>query len=287
MVCFCSLGICSAKLGKDWMINSSELAEKTRKDPSASNVVELGGKLVGVDHYNSGSSEEQQAVGKIVSTLLSIPGHAQYFADEIEREQKEVATLPTNTGPRVSYDRRRAWHFETLRHLPSPETIKVLGHFLDDDKDTPVPLVSPDSDWGENPRANSWCAAAVIMEIGLRSAPVMNSRAGWDEKDATLAKTRAWWEEIKSGKRTFSFLGQKVEYRFKQDGTWETIALVNPPDDSPKPPAQPVSKIRANQDAAVPAHAVETLSRQIWLWIGAGVMVILGVVFWFRRAASA
>ena len=40
-----------------------------------------------------------------------------------------------------------------------------------------------------------------------------------------IADTRAWWEEIKSGKRAFSYKGQKVEYRFKPDGTWETIAL--------------------------------------------------------------
>ncbi len=40
----------------------------------------------------------------------------------------------------------------------------------------------------------------------------------------------------KIDRRSFSFKGQKVEYRFKPDGTWETFAMTNPPDDGPKPP---------------------------------------------------
>ena len=177
------------------------------------------------------------------SMLLSIPGHAQYFADEIEREQKEVAHLPTSTGARVSYDAHRSDYFSTLAYLPSPETIKVVGYLLSDEKDTPVPEVSPDSDWGRNPRANCWGAAGVIANIGLRDAPV-DGGPRWDEDENALVKSRAWWEQIKSGQRPFSFVGEKVEYRFKPDGSWETIAMIRPPEKAMRPGGPSVEKDR-------------------------------------------
>ena len=96
-----------------------------------------------------------------------------------------------NTGPRVSYDFNRKVYFQTLRHLPSPETISVLGGFLSDDTDTPTVRISPDSDWGENPRANSYHSSWTIMNIGLRDPPVAEEdrNVGVDER---LARTRAW-----------------------------------------------------------------------------------------------
>jgi hypothetical protein len=112
--------------------------------------------LRNMGHRNSmdgRNSEVQIIYQKIQGELLSISGHARYFAEEIKREQKDVTGFPTNTGPRVSYDFNRTKYFETLVHLPSPETIAVLGEFLSDDIDTPRYRISPVSDWGENPRA--------------------------------------------------------------------------------------------------------------------------------------
>ena len=84
----------------------------------------------------------------------------------------------------------------------------------------------------------------AIREIGLRNPPEpLDGLALYP--DDLLAATRAWWEEVKSGKLTFSFKGQAVEYRFRPDGTWETIPIANPPDDGPKPaPAAPDSERR-------------------------------------------
>jgi len=157
---------------------------------------------------------------KIQQTVLALPGHAQYFADKIEVEQKSVERFPTITGPRCTYDSNRNLYFEVLSHLPSPETIRVLGHFLCDDKDTPVPLMSPGSDWGgENPRANSFFAADTIMRMNLKSPPI--SAGGGP--DARLERVRVWWEEIQAGKRVLSFDGQDTGYRFTPDGSWQIV----------------------------------------------------------------
>lgn len=159
---------------------------------------------------------------KIQQRLLALPGHAQHFADKIEAEQKSVEHCPTITGPRCTYDFNRSLYFDVLSHLPSPETIQVLGHFLYDDKDTPVPLMSPDSDWGENPRANSFFAAAAIMRMNLKNPPT-SADGG---PDARLERVRVWWEEIQAGNRDLAFAGQDTGYRFTPDGSWKIVGDV-------------------------------------------------------------
>jgi hypothetical protein len=235
-------------------------------------------------NYDGHSVEVDRIYEDIQSVMLSIPGHARYFAAEIKREQKEVAKYPANTGPRVSYDRTRGWYLETLSHLPSAETISVLGEFLSDDIDTPLRLMDPGSDWGENPSANSCGASFVITAIGLRDPPA--SKDSYDaDPDAHLAKSRAWWEEVKTGERTFSFKGQAVEYRFRPDGTWKTIPIGNPPDDGPKPAlAAPASGKRDESPATV--DSVKPADRSLLWWItGVLLAVALALFIKFRRTA--
>jgi hypothetical protein len=59
--------------------------------------------------------------------------------------------------------------------------------------------------------------------------------AGEDAEVVMVHPWQKWYEEVKSGKRTFSFKGQVMEYRFRQDGTWETFPISHPPVDAPKP----------------------------------------------------
>lgn len=247
-------------------------------------VLQLGRSIWKLSRYNIFQVKERFHVfDKVRESLISIPGHARYFADEIKREQKEVARYPTNTGPRGSYDSHRSSYFETLSLLPSPETISVLGDFLSDDIDTPVPLRSPDSDWGDNPRANSYAASYTIMNIGLRNPPTAKGTYDADP-DAHLAKTRAWWEKVKSGELTFSFLGQKVEYRFKLDGTWETIALANPPNDAPEATkAKDSNEERSAKRPSQPPERQDHPRTSSWIWILGGLLLAGTIGYWAWR----
>jgi len=230
--------------------------EELKENSTREKVLKLGDAISANYRYQiHKSGEDILLVQKIRDEFCRIPGHARYIAEEIKREQEEVKEYGTNSGPRVGYDRQRAWHFEALRNLPSPETILVLGEFLSDDVDTPQPLVSEGSDWGENARANSFFSSMTISEIGLRDSPA--NRDSFDiQPEKHLASTREWWDEVKSGKRAFSFKGQKVEYRFKPDGTWETLAIANPSDDGPgrpqagptRPPLRPAAEKREGHE---------------------------------------
>jgi hypothetical protein len=219
---------------------------------------------------------------KIQDELLSIPGHARYFFNELKREQIEVEQFPTNTGPRVSYDFHRGLYFLTMRHLPSPETIAVLGEFLSDDKDAPGPLDQTKSYDYDIPPANSEYSATTISHIGLREPPA--SKDSYDADPEThLAKTRAWWEEVKAGKRTFSFKGQAVEYRFKPDGTWDTIPISNPPDDRTQPSHETPSTRPVKRPGAVLVDAPEPPAGHAWWWYGVGGIALLVLGAWFMR----
>lgn len=248
-----------------------EAAGELAKNPSKEHIMKLAEGLRKTAMRNVYSIDGTEAVHQLVrNALVSVPGHAQVIADEVERFREEVQHLPRKN--QVGYDREREWLLEqTLKHLPSPETIKVLGHYLDDERDLPPgPLSLPE---------NSSLACLALSEIGLRDAPV-KSRPGYASWKEAAAKQKAWYAQVKAGAIPFSFVGQKVEYRFKPDGTWETIAMINPPDDGPKPlQAAPVKAVR-EQKKQRPSEAGAMIGRPVygpWLWVlAAGFLLIAG-----------
>lgn len=227
------------------------------------------------------SPEVDKIYEKLQFEFLSIPGHARYYRDEIERERKTVEHLERNQGKRSSYNRNRKSHFETLAHLPSPETIGVLGDFLADERDKSQLGVE---NLDHIPGNSAWSVMA-LSAIGLRQPPVDGFHY-FEEGD--VERWRGWWEEIKSGKRNFSFKGQAMEYRFKPDGTWETIAMVNPPDDSPTsgsaeapgPIKRPLPPTSPTPDQP-PPPASPMLSQ--WWIIGGGILALVAAAFLFKR----
>jgi hypothetical protein len=117
---------------------------------------------------------------------------------------------------------------------------------------------------------------------------VKEAVASYRKKLELLTEYRSWWEEVKSGKRTFSFKGQAVEYRFRPDGTWETIPIANPPDDGPKPvPAAPDSEIQTPPSETVDSVKPEDHYLLWWITGIAGVLlaVALALFIKFRRTA--
>ncbi len=257
-------------LWKENLVSAQKLTDKEKIEKLA-----LGLRNMGYRRKLEGHSSSVDLIyNDLQRELLSIPMHAQYFADKIIAEQKAVASYPTNVGPRGNYDFNRTLIFEILSCLPSPETVRVLGEFLADDIDTPVPLRSPDSDWGDNSRANSYGSAYTLMRSGLRNPPVAEDRRN-DNPDEILADTRAWWEEVKSGKRSFSFVGQKSEYRFKPDGTWETIPISLPPGE-----VVPKAPISVTPESVLVSPKSQDRS---WLWITSLSVLLVAVVGWLVR----
>jgi hypothetical protein len=112
--------------------------------------------------------------------------------------------------------------------------------------------------------------------------------ASYRKKLEALASYRAWWEEVKSGQRTFSFKGQVVEYRFRPDGTWDTIPIANPPVDGPdeNPPAATDSGKRDAPPTTV--GFVKSDDHTLWWWVAGavGMLVALAIAL-FRKSRRA
>ncbi|MEK7951944.1 hypothetical protein [Luteolibacter soli] len=212
-----------------------QLAEAGDLDaqPVAQKIETLGTVLRGIGwpaDYRYAGAEAATFQKEVQAALLAIPGHAKHFADKIEREREEAQAIPRTA--QIKYDSVRSFCLMGIfPHLPSPEAVQVLGHYLDDERDIPRHEVdkSRERDYITEPE-NAWLAVGALSTIGLRDSPYpplrfVDSAKGIPEQAVALPKFRAWYAEIKEGRRAFSFLGQKVEYRFMPDGSWETAPL--------------------------------------------------------------
>lgn len=203
---------------------------------------------------------------KLQQELLSTPGHARYFADEVER----LIADPKNAGSSV---RERSWYLrQTLVHLPSPETIQVLGSYLYDERFSLDPTVVNSGATGPTYAL----VAVALRHIGLRETEdyIRTQGTRWTTEE-DIESIRRWWEEVKTGERTFSFKGQDVEYRFLPDGTWETIPIANPPDDGPGASEAKPAPANARESPAQLAVPADNESGVPWRWIWLGMAGLL------------
>jgi hypothetical protein len=113
----------------------------------------------------------------------------------------------------------------------------------------------------------------ALGKIGLRNAPPTRHNI-FKDRDV-LDACREWWREIEAGRKTFSFAGQKVEYRFKPDGTWDTIAIANPPDDGPEAAADSEEDRPLRRPAPAQADSREASRGISWWWYGIGGAALL------------
>ena len=232
--------------------------------------------------------ERIEVYDHVQNTLLSIPGHAEYFGRRI-REANEPLKGP-EYGKLVHEARNeRMYGFQTLSNLPSPETVKVLGEMLSDTwrKEFNPPPGSEDV----VPPPNSLALDAIdkcLQSLPLRDPPSVPRLMAWDDpEDVLVHPWQSWWKEIKSGKRTFSFKGQAVEYRFKPDETWETLAMANPPDDGPRAgamvaPPEPTPR-PVKPTLPRPTPQAPPPSRGYWWLIGCFVSALGAVAFLLKR----
>lgn len=253
-------------------------------DSESEKILYLGGVLRKLAMQNIYQVPERFEVYDLVqSTLLRIPGHAQYFADELAEARKKIEKPWLDYHYQMVHQQVR----DTLIHLPSPETIRVLGTMLESmedlhTRDEIVAIwkeVSKQGGYRPVMPSPSGFAFGVLQKIGLRNYPVSAS----ESMEAALD----WWRQVKSGDLTFSFKGQALEYRFKPDGTWETIPIANPPDDGPK--LVPVGK-DSDKQASPPAtvDSVVPEDHSVWWWVVGVGGILVAVVFAclrkFRRA---
>jgi hypothetical protein len=185
---------------------NNELAEREERhfktiakystDPSSEAIEKLGEIVARLS--SDPKMRESQALRLARERLLEIPGFAGHFKQKIQTisawENGESA-VPTHES--------RGWFFQTLTQLPHPETIRVLGELLQDDRD---PSKGAASDCPYVP--NSVNASYALRNIGLRKPPAARLDGdAWEE----VATWQVWFEQVQNGK-PFSFEGDPRTY---------------------------------------------------------------------------
>lgn len=174
--------------------------------------------------------EQREVYFRAREIALAIPGHARYYEEQIEKKRAEVlanskkdwrelnaiqdagGTYETEAGY-INYSETA---FRILGHLPSAETVAVLGRYLNDpegrDGKTLLGFPTDRDDCEVTPNAAQ--AAAAIRKLGIEHPPFRDEKtlesygAATEEIDAW----RDWWNEVKAGKRSYRFAGDPTEY---------------------------------------------------------------------------
>jgi hypothetical protein len=222
--------------------------------------------------------ERIEVYDNVQTKLISIPGHAEYFGKRIHEAYEPLKGQ--NPGGSISRAQNEMMYgFATLKNLPSPETVKVLGGMLSETwRMEPVP--SEPGDPGYTPPSLALSAIiGALGELPLRMPPKVPIVMAWESSEVVKVHPwQNWYEEVKSGRRTFSFKGQSVEYRFRQDGTWETLPIANRPDDAPKP-----AVVVANPENPTPPSQKSKPSPPQgprWAWLIGAAAAVLSALVW-------
>lgn len=208
--------------------------------------------------------------------LLAIPGHAEYFERRLRGPYEEFKGPPTelytNAGGRYLDELR--YGFKTLAHLPSPETVRVVGELLSEEWEAPI-----GKRYGNHVISSlATHGALTLNKLPLVDPPSSSTNTTLTGKEQ-IPDWQLWYAERKSGLKTFAFKGEPKEYRFKPDGTWETIPISLPPEEVvTKAPITVTPK-------AVVIPPVQAQDRT-WLWITSLSVLLLAMVGWFVQKKS-
>ena len=167
------------------------------------------GRALRVGEKQKMNDQEIEVYRRIQKILIDTHGHAEYYENRIKTAQRrQKSAMGTYAyGPATNdYQNEKMYGFETLGHLPSPETVRVLGDFLFDDWVSQPDLKPPDL---ESPASSGALRALATLPLENKPIPVRPDRL-LPERD--IHPWRLWYQQVKAGTRPFRFEGDPQEY---------------------------------------------------------------------------
>lgn len=231
---------------ENWFSRRSLDLENAKKIENIDDRIGAIGAFLGIASH--GEMDEQQKIifNNAQFSILGIPGHANYYDKKI-RQNMDDEVARNGKGD----DRERAWSFETLEQLPSPETVKVLGELLYDERD-PYGKPTNSGDTGPPP-LNFKYASMTLTRMGIRKPPVKNTnplRSGYE--DYEIEAWKVWYEQVKAGIRTFSFEGDDTLYNLSGPTTVARDGPVQSRPDHKTSAADPENGADSNNEHRTP-----------------------------------
>jgi hypothetical protein len=192
-----------------------ETMGQTLANPTKENVLKLGADLESLSrNLEKSDTIRYQLYKELQEVLISIPGHAETYRDKVLHAQENLEQVWADSTERgVAFSlvaRERMNGFRTLTQMPSVETINVLGEFL---FNTWVPPENASQRIEERLQPLSERAATTLMKLPIANKPAgLTSAIASDTLEINLAVWQRWYEQVKSGTLTFSFVGNPTEY---------------------------------------------------------------------------
>jgi hypothetical protein len=226
------------------------------------------------------------------SALLSITGHAEYYRDRILKAESDMeAEWNKDRFFSIKYahfSNERTLVFGTLKHLPSPETVRVLGELLSYEW---VPPNNATADDEHRQPPLSHFALRTMCSLPLIGKPTTLGGQYIDPADVEkdLPAWRNWYEQIKSGNRTFRFEGDPTEYDLNGPAPkvkLERIAMHQRMESDRE--ARREGRAGSGKDAdSAAADAPVSRKPATYAIIAAVLALLVSIVWHFRRAKSA
>ncbi len=212
-----------------WESNMLSSIERHRQMDANIAIPKLGYWLMQMSLSNNSEKGERPVYHAAQSVLLAIPGHADYFVNEV-KQAKARALSPEELSGRdgkiswSNYNRVRSEAFDTLEHLPSVEAVRALGDFLGDEEDPNALRPGDEATDTLGPGSNSGLATMALRSL-IQDDPV-KSKNGWLELGEKKA-WQQWYEQIKAGNRTFRFEGDPTEYDLNGPASGQKLAHIS------------------------------------------------------------
>ena len=270
---FCAFPVACAQEEPGWQQRSFAAIEHAASLPSDEAIPALSS-IIGrawhehiVDNNSWAKKPDYKAIYDAAQAkLLAIPGHAEWHRDQIERERAEVD--PADSSTVYIFQQHRQDHIETLGHLPSPETVRVLGEMLDDPRDDSPPRVPDDTppEWIATRHRAVW----ALGYLGIANPPAIN-KTGSATPEERLFRWKLWYAQVKAGTRTFRFEGSKVEHR---------LGPV-PAGRRPVKDGIPVTQTAAGPRSAAAGPAPSS-GMPVWPWLAATVFLTVIGLWWLK-----
>lgn len=195
------------------------------------------GRALSIGSKGEMNDQEVEVYGRIQKILLETPGYAEFYRDRINAARaKYDDVMETGDVSEAAYY-RTAWSdsqngFSAMRHLPSVETVRVLGDFLADDRGRTV--LPPNASLDDKQHAameipNSDAATKTLQALPILSKPFKTRSPDYfvaGETASCLDSWRLWYEQIKAGTRTFRFEGDPQEYDLNGPASKEKLQRI-------------------------------------------------------------
>ncbi len=215
-----------------WFAERRAMIVRAKEFSDSQTVEDLSRIVRGVGSNLENASEEGRLLYlEAQSMLLAIPGHAEYFRDRILEARSrldQASEVGEKAAARSAMGYAQNEGFGALRHLPSVETVRVLGEFLNDDRGRTVLPANPTYDEKEEAkqeRPSSVGAAAALQALPLTFKPVKQV-SEYSFPYENVHPWQLWYEQVKAGKRTFRFEGDPQEYDLNGPASKDKLAAI-------------------------------------------------------------